>query len=83
MAFDAAQAVIRRAVRREWLDSPQPDWHRRAAGSLPNFIDIPRADAVTVTQLRTGHCVLLRSYRHRIGLDPSPSCSDCGCNDAF
>ena len=84
VAFDAAQAVVKRTVRRRWLDSPQPEWHRRAAGSVPDLTtadSLPRADAVTVTQLRTGHCVLLRSYRHRIGLDPSPSCTDCGFDD--
>ena len=42
---------------------------------------LPRADAVTVAQLRTGHSVLLASYRHRLGHVASAKCSDWGFDD--
>jgi ribonuclease HI len=84
IAYDAALAAVRRTARRRWLEGPQPDWHRRAAGPLPICLDggdLSRADAVTVAQLRTGHSVLLASYRHRVGLATSPLCPDCGFDD--
>ena len=83
IAWDSARAVIRRTARRQWLERPQPPWHERAAGRMPSLAEVsrlPRADAVTVTQLRTGHSILLGSYRHRIGVAPSPTCQDC-CTD--
>ena len=84
IAYDVALAAIRRTARHQWLQGPQPDWHRRAAGPLPVCLDggdLTRVDAVNVAQLRTGHSVLLASYRHRIGLAASPLCQDCGFDD--
>ena len=84
VAYDAARGAIRRTTRRRWLETPQPEWHRRAAGDLPDLIpsEIPRADAVTVAQLRTGHSVLLAAYRHRLGFADTPNCADCGFDAA-
>ena len=84
IALDSARAAIRRTARRHWLSGPQSSWHERAAGRLPCLADVsrlPRADAVTVAQLRTGHCILLGSYRHRIGIADSPRCRDCDTDD--
>ena len=36
-----------------------------------------RMESVAMTRLRTGHSTMLRAYRHRIGLDDDPECSDC------
>ena len=65
-------------VRLRWLEGPQPQWHRSLAGPLPELLDLPRTDAVTVAQLRTGHCPLLASYMYRIGVAETPDCPDCG-----
>ena len=78
VARDAALALLRRTARASWLEGRQPEWHRRMAGPTPRLINLPRTDAVTVAQLRTGHCSMLASYRHRIGLATSPNCPDCG-----
>ena len=40
--------------------------------------ELPDAVRRRLSQLRSGHCALLRSYAHRIGLSPDPSCPRCG-----
>uniref|UniRef100_A0A1I8FYX0 Kinesin light chain 3 n=1 Tax=Macrostomum lignano TaxID=282301 RepID=A0A1I8FYX0_9PLAT len=37
-----------------------------------------RKDRVLLAQLRSGHCPILRQYRHRIGLEPEATCPACG-----
>ena len=78
ITYDAALSFVRRVVRLRWLEGPQPQWHRSLAGPLPELLDLPRTDAVTVAQLRTGHCPLLASYMYRIGVAETPDCPDCG-----
>ena len=40
-----------------------------------------RPQRTTLSQLRSGHCHLLNSYKHRIGREDDPQCKDCGCNN--
>ena len=40
-----------------------------------------RPQRTTLSQLRSGHCHLLNSYKHRIGLEDDPQCKDCGYNN--
>ena len=52
------------------LGSPRgPDQDGRQDRSQPEMVELAR--------LRTGHSTLLRAYRHRIGLDDDPNCTDC------
>ena len=37
-----------------------------------------RPQRTTLSQLRSGHCHLLNSYKHRIGREDDPQCKDCG-----
>ena len=37
-----------------------------------------RPQKTTLSQLRSGHCHLLNSYKHGIGLEDNPQCKDCG-----
>ena len=40
-----------------------------------------RPQRTTLSQLRSGHCHLLNSYKHRIGREDDPQCKDCGYNN--
>ena len=40
-----------------------------------------RPQRTTLSQLRSGHCHLLNSYKHRIGREDDPQCNDCGYNN--
>ena len=40
-----------------------------------------RTQRTTLSQLRSGHCHLLNSYKHRIGREDDPQCKDCGYNN--
>ena len=40
-----------------------------------------RLQRTTLSQLRSGHCHLLNSYKHRIGREDDPQCKDCGFNN--
>ena len=37
-----------------------------------------RPQRTTLSQLRSGHCHLLNSYKHSIGQEDDPQCKDCG-----
>ena len=37
-----------------------------------------RPQRTRLSQLRSGHCHLLNSYKHRIGREDGPQCKDCG-----
>ena len=36
-----------------------------------------RQERTTLAQIRTGHCVLLKAYRKRIGLEDDGTCETC------
>ena len=40
-----------------------------------------RKDGALLAQLRSGHCLKLHEYRHRIGIEDSPTCPTCGEED--
>ena len=40
-----------------------------------------RPQRTTLSQLRSGHCHLLNSYKHRIGREDDPQCKDCRFNN--
>ena len=42
---------------------------------------LPRKVRSTLSQLRSGHCIALNSYKHKLGLSDSPLCPDCGDAD--
>jgi len=44
----------------------------------PSETSLPRSQRSTLSQLRSGYCVRLRSYQHRIGTSPDSTCPDCG-----
>ena len=44
-------------------------------------ISLRRPQRTTLSQLRSGHCHLLNSYKHRIGREDDPQCKDCGFNN--
>ena len=83
IAHSAALAAVRRSIRRNWLEGPLPAWYAQVTkNGGARTEELRRPDEVTVSQLRTGHSSLLGSYRHRIGLAPSPQCQDCDFDDA-
>ena len=83
ICYDAAKAAIRRAAFAKWNESEQhaqPDWHATIAGPspiLPDKVGLDRNRSVLLSQIRTGHCPILRSYLHRIGRASTPTCPDC------
>ena len=83
LAHDVAKAAIRRSTKIRWncaKEHVQTEWHATAAGILGSHIhsvDLNRSHAVTVTQLRTGHCPILMNYLHRVGRAASPTCPHC------
>ena len=54
----------------------------KVLGRCPPEVDVtekyvPRAIRTTLSQLRSGHCCVLNSYRHRIGSVDDPNCPEC------
>jgi len=68
-----------------YLADPHSATHRTLTGEVsPQFhwrLGWSRSECITVTQLRTGHSLLLASYLHWIGRQQSPLCQHCGGDD--
>ena len=43
--------------------------------------DLPRQHRSTLSQMRSGHCLKLRAYQHRIGIADTPTCPHCDTSD--
>ncbi|EOR00813.1 hypothetical protein J056_000623 [Wallemia ichthyophaga EXF-994] len=62
---------------------------KTAAGKLTSaktakiLSGLPRATSCLATQLRTGHLLITKSYRHRFKIIDSPRCSTCGVDDTI
>ena len=52
------------------LNQPTPEVNRTEKS-------LPRHHRTTLSQLRSGHCASLASYKHRVGRAQSPSCPEC------
>ena len=77
----AAKAQLKRHLGREWVEANKGTKHYDIVGpgriKLGDKIGLSRAESITLARLRTGHSLLLRAYRHRIGLEPGGSCESC------
>lgn len=65
---------------------PSSDSTRVTPGHIRVLQRIPRPppitrDSVLLTQLRPGHCITLRAYRHAIGADADTVCTRCGTEE--
>ena len=70
----AVQAAISQLAPNPVLQSPPPPVEREERS-------LPRAYRTALSQLRSGHCRFLNSYRARIGVADDPSCPSCGAGD--
>ena len=81
----SAKARLRRHAHREWEQRLQPTRYARQNGvrrpPLAERLGLSRRECVEAARLRTGHSLMLREYRHRIGLEDDPTCPECGLED--
>ena len=70
----AVQAAISQLAPNPVLQSPPPPVEREE-------LSLPRAHRTALSQLRSGYCRFLDSYRARIGKASDPSCPSCGTGD--
>ena len=81
VTYGAARARIKHHLGREWIASNRHTRHFEVVGEarikMGDRIGLSRKESVELARLRTGHSTLLRAYRHRIGLDDDPNCTDC------
>ena len=70
----AVERAITRLGRNALLDTTPP-------AIDPSETSLGRAHRTALSQLRSGYCARLNSYRHRIGLADSPLCPDCSTED--
>ena len=78
--YNAARVRLKQYPNREWAGSNRHDAlpdRRSDPRQTGDKMDFNRKESVAMTRLRTGHSTMLRAYRHRIGLDDDPECSDC------
>ena len=64
---------LSRANPNKVLGTPPPDIAASEA-------ELPRHHRTTLSQLRSGYCSRLNSFRHRIGLSEVDSCPECGAS---
>lgn len=76
-----AKARLKLNLGREWAASNKDTRHGEIVGpsriKMADRIGLSRAEGTTLARLRTGHSLLLRAYRHRIGLEDGQLCTDC------
>ena len=79
ISYHTAKSMIKRLVR-----DPEPS-HTRTAQVYEHYSSKKearkitcRADAALLAQLRSGHCLKLAHYRHRINETESETCPKCG-----
>ena len=81
VTYGAARARLKHHLGREWIASNRHTRHFEVVGQarikMGDRIGLSRKESVELARLRTGHSTLLRAYRHRIGLDDDPNCTDC------
>ena len=81
VSFGAARARLNHHLGREWTASNRHSRHFEVVGEarikMGDRIGLSRRESVELARLRTGHSTLLRAYRHRIGLDDDPNCTNC------
>ena len=79
--FKSAKNRVRSSTIADWRASVSEDSYVRRVGHdwqvMGDKAKLTRREAVEVSRLRTGHSLLLREYRQRIGLDDSPICPAC------
>ena len=76
ISFQAAKALIHRTVK-----DPPPEHVRIKAvyqGGPPDRLPLSRSEFVQLSQLRSGHSLLLAAYRTRLNPDLDPTCPRCG-----
>ena len=66
-------AVESQSANRVLQDAPPP--------ISPEELSLPRMHRTALSQLRSGHCPSLNSYRHRVGWEPSAACPECNFPD--
>ena len=67
---EAVSTAIRSLKNNEVLNAPPPPLHE-------DCFKLPRPQTSVLSQLRSGYCRFLNSYRQRIGLAASSDCPDC------
>jgi ribonuclease HI len=83
IAFPIAKAAIIRTTRKKWLTEDCVRAHRHftaTKGRIPVLADqmgLSVYEGKLVSQLRSGHCPLLRAYLHWIRAEASPACLQC------
>ena len=76
ISFQAAKALIHRTVK-----DPPPEHVRIKAvyqGGPPDRLPLSRSEFTQLSQLRSGHSLLLAAYRTRLNPDLDPTCPRCG-----
>ena len=76
ISCQAAKALIHRTVK-----DPPPEHVRIKAvyqGGPPDKLPLSRSESVQLSQLRSGHSLLLAAYRTRLNPDLDPTCPRCG-----
>ena len=76
ISFQAAKALIHRTVK-----DPPPEHVRVKAvyqGGPPDRLPLSRSEFTQLSQLRSGHSLLLAAYRTRLNPDLDPTCPRCG-----
>ena len=79
--LNAAKARLKLHLGREWVEGNRSTQHYDIVGpgriKPGDKLGLSRADSVTLARMRTGKSMLLRSFRHAIGLEQDPTCQDC------
>ena len=77
----AAKARLKLHLGREWAASNKGTRHYNIVGpgriKLADKVGLTRSEGTALARLRTGHFLLLSSYRHRIGLEDGDTCLSC------
>ena len=79
--LNAAKARLKAHMGREWVSSTRHSHHSSIVGPARikpgDKLGLSREESVAISRLRTGHSLVLKAYRHRIGLEDTPNCPDC------
>ena len=79
--FSSAKSRLRRLAHQEWTQRMEETRYQAQNGpqrvTPGDKLDLARTESVEVARLRTGHSLLLRSYRHRLGQAEDDSCPEC------
>lgn len=81
----SAKGCLRRHAHLKWTEKITTTRYAQECGTgrvtLGDRLGLTRKESVEVARLRTGHSLLLRSYRLRIGLDSEATCQECDEED--